>query len=307
MTDLRKSGQQTGPSKSTKPLVSTGSWLAIVFFIAITTAGLVGYLANLNKSFKIAMDKNGKVEIDVRADETFAQLLNKALENNRIEVEAILVSQQYYNLANANLVDQLEHLDASKPETKEISNRLRRLLWDLRPPFDIPYTLIGADERMRKALDALETARKENKQVNAFLVELWKESLQGGSIFLPRSFSATVEIVRGAPTGSEKRKIVLVCPGDAIATVSGVVMTLRVERGSDSNNILADVNQNPSLFPCRGTALTAEKLLAEEGTVRLGISESAFRDLVPASESGTGEGRVDARFQLYPKYMISEE
>jgi len=288
-------------------LVSTGSWLAIVSCIAITTAGLVGYLANLNKAFKIAMDKNGKVEIDVRADETFAQLLNKALEKNRIEVEAILVSQQYYNLANANLVDQLEHLDASKPETKEISNRLRRLLWDLRPPFDIPYTLSGADERMRKALDALETARKENKQVNAFLVELWKESLQGGSIFLPRSFSATVEIVQGAPIGSEKRKIVLVCPGDAIATVSGVVMTLRVERGSDSNNILADVNQNPSLFPCSGTALTVEKLLAEEGTVRLGISESAFRDLVPASGSGIGEGRVDARFQLYPKYMITEE
>jgi hypothetical protein len=183
-------------------------------------SGLVGYLADLNK--EIATDKNGEIEIYVRADETFAQLLNKALDKNRIEVDGILVSRRYYNLANADLVDQLAHLDPSEPDTREISNRLRRLLWDLRGPFELPYTLSAADERTSKALDALETARKENKQVNAFLVEVWRESLEGEGIFWPRSFNATIEIVHGAPTGK-----VLVCPGDAIATVSGVIMALR--------------------------------------------------------------------------------
>lgn len=217
------------------------------------------------------------------------------------------VSQQYYNLANPNLVDQLVHLDASKPETKETTNRLRKLLWDLQPPFfDIPDALSGADERMYKALDALETARKKSKQANALLVELWKHSLQGDGIFWPRSFGATVEIVQGAPIGSEKRKIVLVCPGDAIATVNGVVMSLRVERGSDSHNIFADVNKNPSLFDCGGSTLTAEKLLAEEGTVRLGLSEKAFRELVPASELGIGEGKIDATIVLYSQYTLGE-
>jgi hypothetical protein len=237
----------------------------------------------------------------VRADETFAQLLSKALEKNQREVEAILASRQYYNLADANLVDQLAHLDTAKPETKEISNRLRSLLWNLQGPFAIPHTLSGADERMRKALDALETTRRETKQANALLVELWKQSLQGEGIFWPRSFDATVEIVRGAPTGTEERRIVLVCPGDAIATVSGIVMSLRV----DSNNILADVIQDPSRFDCGGSSLTAEKLLVEEGTARLGLSESAFRELIPASEPGTGERRTAARFVLYSKYMVS--
>jgi hypothetical protein len=96
MSELRGSGQQTGSQKSAKPLISTGGWLATVC-IAIIIAGVVGYLANLNKGFKIAIDNNGKVEVDVRADETFAQLLSKALEKNQREVEAILASRQYYN------------------------------------------------------------------------------------------------------------------------------------------------------------------------------------------------------------------
>jgi hypothetical protein len=300
MTGFRKSRQETDSPKSIKASISTVGWLAIVS-VAIILAGVIGYLASQNKGFKIALDKNGKVEIDVSADETFGQLLNRALEKNLTEVDAILVSHQYYNLANANLVDQLEHLDASKPETKEISNRLRRLLWDLRGPFEIPYTLIGADERMRKALDALELARKENKQASALLVELWKESLEGDGIFWPRSFNATVEIVRGAPTRSDDRNTVLVCPGDAVATVSGIIMSLSV--GDGANAITAEVEQNPSLFHCDGSPLTAEKLLAEGGTPRLGLRENTFRDLVPASEPGTRDGRINATFQLYPKYM----
>jgi hypothetical protein len=304
MTDRRKSSQQTGPQKSGKPQISTVRWLAMIC-VAMILAGLAGYLANMNKGFNMSFDKNGKFFIEVRADETFAQLLNKAIEKNRSEADAILASQQYYSLTNANLVDQLEHLDASKPENQEISNRLRRLLWDLRGPFEIPYTLSGADERMTQALDALETARKETKQASALLVALWTESLEGQGIFWPRSFNATVEVVQGAPTGNEERKIVLACPGSAIARLSGVVMSLHANRAGDDRNILADVNQDPVLFDCGGSALTATKLLAEEGTARLGLSERAFRELVPASESANGDGKIGAKFVLYSKYMVS--
>jgi len=299
MTDLRKSRQEAGSPRSITASISTGGWLAIVC-LAVIVAGLVGYLASQNKGFKIALDKNGKVEIDVSADETFGQLLKKALEKNRTEVDAILVSHQYYSLANANFVDQLEHLDPSKAATKEISNRLRRLLWDLRGPFETPFTLIGADQRMRKALDALELLRKEKKQTSALLVELWKESLEGDGIFYPRSFSATLEIVPGAPTGGDDRKIVLVCPGDALATLSGIVMSLSVH----GRGLLADLNQRPSLFNCGGSALTADKLLAHDGTARLGVNETVFRELVPPSEIGNGAKKVNASFELYSNYMV---
>ena len=301
MADLRKPRPKNGSPKPTQASIPTVGWIAIVI-IAIIFAGLAGHLASQNKGFKIALDKNGKVEIDVSADETFGQLLNKALEKNRKEVDAILVSHRYYSLTNANLVDQLGHLDASNPETKEISTRLRKLLWDLRGPFEIPYTLIGADERMRKALDALELARKEDKQANGLLVELWKESLEGDGIFWPRSFKATVEVVHGVPPGSGDRKVVFVCPGDAMATVSGIIMALNV--GDGASVISAEVEQNPSLFHCDGSPLTAEKLLSEGGTPRLGLSESAFRELVPANASGNRDARISATFQLYPKYMM---
>jgi hypothetical protein len=289
MTDL-----PNDPPKSSGSLIPTAGWLVVVAIIIIV--GLAVYLSNQNKGFKIALDKNGKLEIDVRADETFGQLLTKALEKNRTEIDAILVSHQYYNLANADFVDRLGYLDVSNPETKETANRLRKLLWDLRGPFEIPFTLSGADERMSKALDALETARQKSKQANALLVELWKQSLQGEGIFWPRSFGATVEILQGVKAGR-----ILACPGDAIATVSGIIMSLSVDGGADA--ISAEVEQNPSLFHCDGAPLTAEKLLAEGGTPRLGLSESAFRDLVSASEPAIREGRVHATFRLYPRYM----
>jgi len=303
MTDLRKSRHGNGSPKPPKPMqasISTAGWFAIVV-VAVILAGLVGYLANQNKGFKIALDKNGSVAIDVSADETFGQLLNKALEKNRPEVDAILVSREYYSLTNANFVDQLGHLDPSNPKTKEVSKRLRKLLWDLRGPFEVPYTLIGADERMRRALDALERDRKEKKQANGLLVELWKESLEGDGIFWPRSFNATVELVHSVPTGSDGRKVVFVCPGDAIATVSGIIISLSTNGGA--NGISAEVEQNPSLFHCNGAPLTAEKLLAEGGTPRLGVSEPVFRELVPAGESESRDGIIHATFQLYPKYM----
>jgi len=289
MATLQDSGQRAHGSKFGSWLTAAGISLAGIF-----VAGLVVYLVHAERGFKLRLDKSG-VDIDVQANETFGQLLTKALEKNRTEVDAILASHQYYNLANADFVDRLGYLDASKPETKEISNRLRKLLWDLRGPFEIPFTLSGADERMSKALDALEAARQERKEANALLVELWKQSLQGEGIFWPRSFGATVEVVHGTQT-----KKILACPGDAIVTVSGIIMSLSLEGGADA--ISAEIEQNPSLFHCDRSPLTAEKLLADGGTPRLGVSESTFRSLVPTSVSNQ-EGKVGATFRLYPKYM----
>ncbi len=304
MTSRRRSSQTVAPQKLAEPRMSTAGWLAIVC-IAMIVGILVEYLVKMNKAFDLSIDKNGSFVIKVQADETLAQVLNKAMEKNRNEVDAILASQQYYSLKNPDLVDRLEHLDASKPETEEISNRLRRLLWDLRGPFEIPYTLSGADERMTQALDALETGRKQTRRATPLLVALWKASLEGQGIFWPRSFTATIEIVHGAPTGNEDRKVVLACPGDAIAQVSGVVMLLRTDRHGDSRSILADVDHDPSLFDCGGAMLTAGELLAKEGTARLGVGETVFRELVPAGESQNRDEKVSARFVLYSKYMVS--
>jgi hypothetical protein len=77
-----------------------------------------------------------------------------------------------------------------------------------------------------------------------------------------------------------------VCPGDAIATVSGIVMSLRADDGSDSHNILADVIQDPSRFDCGGSSLTAEKLLVEEGTARLASAKAHSESCFPPASRG---------------------
>jgi hypothetical protein len=285
------SHKRAAPLNATSPWIPRGSSFAVLALLILALL-----LAYLNKSYTMSLDKDGKISLDVRPNETLDTLLAKALETNRSAVEKILRGQEYYNVNDPELVEKLAYLDASKPEADEISKRLRKLLWDLRGPFAIPLTLSGADERMSKALDALETARLENKSANGLLVELWKQSLQGEGIFWPRSFDATVEIVHGAQPDK-----ILACPGDVIATVGGIVMSLSVEGGKDV--ISAEVKQDPSLFHCDGSPLTAEKLL-EGGTPRLGLSESTFRSLVSASEPGIREARTHATFRLYSKYMM---
>jgi hypothetical protein len=292
MTDLQVPHKQAASSKAVSAWMPTGSWLAVIVLAILVLA-----LAYLNKNYTMSFDKDGKFSIDVRANEdTLDAVLTKALETNRSAAEKILRGEQFYNINDPDLVDKLANLDASRPETEEISKRLRTMLWDLRGPFAIPLTLTGADERMSRALDALENARQENKSANGLLVQLWKQSLQGEGIFLPRLFDATVEIVHGA----EPDKI-LACPGDAIATLGGIVMSLNVKDGETTISHVIELDQPH--FHCDGPPLTAEKLLAEGGTARLGLNESTFRRLVSGSGSGVREGRIPATFQLYSKYI----
>jgi hypothetical protein len=293
MTDLRILQGQSAPLKAAGRWFSTAAWPVVLALIILVILAVV--LAGQNKSYTMSFDKDGKLRIDVRANETFGALLAEALEKNRVAVEKVLRGEQYYHVDDPDLVDELANLDANRAETEETWKRLRKLLWDLRGPFQPSLALSGADERMRGALDALDMAPPENKGANRFLVELWKQSLQGNGIFRPRSFQATVEIVHGARPGK-----ILACPGDAIATLGGTKMSLSLE--GDTNVISGEVEQDPSLFHCDGAPLTAEKLLAERGTPRLGVSGG---NLISTPASGTPEQRIHATFYLYSKYMMA--
>ena len=281
------------------PTVSWTKWVSLAIAVAIVSAA-VTHLAEINKAFQVSVGKEGNFTIDVRASDNFAEIFKNAVDTYPKLVDTILAGEQYYKVTNASLANALEDLDYSRPDSEEIAKRLRRMLWDLRGPFKVPGALRGADGRMVSALDDLEETRHGAKQASALLAALWTRSLDEEGIFKLPILRATVEIVGGAPSGSRDLKTALACPGSPL--VNGRIMNLYVP---GQGNIFAEVAQDPSLFDCGGSALTAQELLAEGGRIRLGLSETAFRQLVdPSGASGVGNGRIDANFVVYPRNLV---
>lgn len=281
----------------------SGSWvkhaslIVVVAIVAVAAYFLVTDLAKMNKDVEVLLDKEGKVAITVRADDSFADVLKNAIAKDSGTVEAILAGNQYYSLTSAQLVDELRKFDASQSETQEVSEALRRLLWDLQGPFSPPGTLRGADERMIRALDDLDEALQEAKEASVLLTELWRLSLERKGVFKPRLFHASIEVIPGIPTEDTRIESVLACPGSMLV---GRVLFIQT-RGS----MKVEVSHNASLFHCDPPAFTAAQMLAG-GRVRLGLSESAFRKLVdPDGQAGIGDGRNTASFEIYPRGLAA--
>jgi len=264
----------------------------LVLVIAAIVVTATYLLARMNKEFSIGIGKEGAA-ILVKADDSFNSVLNKAIETDSGTVEAILGQKQYYKLTSVQLVDALRKLDASQPDNQRVSQGLRTLLWDLKGPFALPGTLRGADLRMMGAFDDLEEALKEAEEANHLFTELWRLSLERKGVFKPRLFHASIEII-DAPTD----ETAFACPGSML--VERLVFIHVV--GFDGS-LTREVTQNPLLFHCDPPALTARQMLAG-GTVRLGLSERAFENLV-GDDAGIGVSRTKARFEVYPRNLAA--
>ena len=280
-------------------MAETGSWKVwVALGIAVVIAVVTYQLAVINKAFKISVGKDGNVAIEVNASDSFAEIFNRAVGSDQETVDTILAGKEYYKVTNPKLVNSLENLDYSRPDSQEIAKKLHMMLWDLRGPFTLPGTLRGANVRMADALEELKETRQE-AQASALLAEMWRRFVDQEGIFALPTLRATVGVVRGTPTGREDLKVVFACPGGPL--VEGLIMNLYVlGRG----NIFAKVTQDARLFDCVGSALTARELLAKEIKVPLGLSETAFKQLVdPADRSGIGDARIDANFIVYPRNL----
>jgi hypothetical protein len=265
--------------------------------VAIVSAALT-YIAVLNRGFTFSVNKNGNVEVKVSASDSFAEIFKKAIGADPKIVDAVLASENYYKLTDVKLVDALENLDSA--QNQEIAKRLRIMLLDLRGPFSLPGTLRDAtDGRFVRALDDLDNAPPDAKEANALLAELWKRYIDQEGIFKFRSFKATVELVPNASTGDENYKVVLACPGSAVAI--GRLMSLSSKQ--DTKTIIGEINQDASLFDCDGKVLTVEQLLSGQATVQLGVSETTFKQLAIPAE--IDNKKIDAKFYLYPKNLVA--
>jgi hypothetical protein len=264
--------------------------------VAAVASGALTYLAIMNVGYTVSVDKAGKVTIAVRPSDNFPEIFKKAIAADPKIVDTTLASENYYKLTDTKLVSVLEDIDYSTPQNQKLAWRIRKMLYDLRGPFQVPGALRDApDYHFVEALDDLDNALQSRKPANAILAELWKQSLNREGIFKIRYFRATVEVVPGAASGNDRLGVVLACPGSPVGV--GKVMQLYA-----IGQVLAEVTQNPLLFHCDRAALTAEQLLADQTTVRLGVSEAEFRRL---AGSDTIDRKIDATFILYPKDQMA--
>jgi hypothetical protein len=281
-------------SDSRKSVMSrTGTLLACAGIVGVCF--LATRLANLDKGFSIKVGTDGTAQIDVRADDSFADVLDKALKQTPDEVDAILVGKQYYKITDKKIVSAL-----ASTKNAEIANGLRKMLWNLDWPFDVPGTLRGADKRMTDALDDLDNELQDPqaKEANELLATLWNLMIDQQSIFKQRSFKATVEVTGRAPTGNGKTKFVYACPGSSLT--GGRVIQIY----TSGYSMLTEVKQDPSIFDCGGSALTVRQMLAG-GNARLGLSKTAFNELVQhGSTTEDAEAKSQALFVVYPRDLV---
>lgn len=268
------------------------AWVAIVVIVT----GALSYLAVKNIGYTVAMNKDGTATITVHPNDSFPDILKKAMAKDPKLVNATLASEHYYKLTDLSLVSALEHLNYSEVENQKIASGLRDMLYDLRGPFAVPGALRSAKNgAFVGALNDLDDALKNATSANAILAKLWENDQNRTGIFKLRRFSATVEIVPNAPFGDETYPNVFTCPGSAlpegrIIQITGV--------GQYKGQTLAEVHQNMMLFPCDRPGLTVEELLAQKKVVRLGLSERVFRRLTSIDAT---ERKINVSFFLYAK------
>lgn len=279
---------------------SSATWIKYLAIIVVATivSSALTYLAINQIGYTVSLNKDGTVTITVRPNDSFPVILEKAIAENPKLVRATLASEDYYNLTDVRLVSALERLDYSEKGNKEIASGFRMMLYDLRGPFKVPGALRDAkSDTFVAALDDLEEALENDRIANAILAELWRRHQNQQSIFKLRHYKGTAEIVPNAPFGDEAHPLVFTCPGSALP--EGRIIQLKGV-APNHGQTLAQVHQNPVLFPCDSNPLTVEELLSKK-PVRLGLSEAAFNRLLTVD---TTDRKVDVTFLLYGKNQM---
>jgi len=273
---------------------SIGTTVGVVGIVAVALLAGVLALAQMNKGYSVALDKDGKFNISVESGANLRDILVTALEVDRAGVEEILAARDYYHYADPDLANALERLRPDAPEDAAAVAALRQLLRDQRGPFVMPDTLVGFDAKLIEAFGDLEAKLQETRQTSDLLIGLWRQSLEFKGIFRTRLFDATVRRLP-APTGGDDRFILIhACPGsdfngseimlrtaDLVGSISGIIGTSQQHRCNEHDQKLAE------LFS-RETAL-------------LGLDAVSYQKLFsPGDPDAVLAPELPARFQFLP-------
>ncbi len=204
--------------------------------IAITGIVALAVIASLGifyrqAGFKMTMGEGERsIVLDFQGNSVnVAEVLDKMLDtdgtdaSSRELTEALLANRGYYHVTDPRLINALRDL----PADEESAKPFRRLLYELKGPFDKPYTFAGADdERLLDALKELDpkTTSGNPLMVNPLVSGLWQMSLNVDAIFRPRPINAALEPLQGVAPGSARACVSSLLDQKQITIVSGGIM-----------------------------------------------------------------------------------
>ena len=222
----------------------------------------------------------GNVKFTVKADDSLADILGKAMAKDEATVTALLAGRGFFRPTDQRIVREIENLDPADPEDAAVVEALRQMLWNLAGPFRLPDTMMRADARLVTAIEE-QSATSADPARGLLVAELIRLSLDRSSIFEVRQFPARLQPLEplAGPLAGDVAMIAT-CPGSELIGKQGQIWgggrTVYAE-------IVADVRLSPG---CAGTARTIQALLqGKEGL--FGIPPAAYETLRAGAGSAT--------------------
>ncbi len=242
--------------------------------VAVLVAGLAAI--RLGRGVEASL---GDFKFTVTRDDSFSDILNKAMEKDGDAVTALLAGKGYYRVTDARIVGQIESLDAGDPAATPVIVGLRRMLWNLSGPFQRPDTLTHAKVEMIAAIED-QTATPDDPERGKLVAELVRRSLDRSGMFEVRRYAA--ELVPLAPLSgplTNDAAAIFTCPGSEM-------IGKQVQIWGAGQTIFGEVEPDIRMAArCEGAAKTIRELLLGKPGV-FGTAPEAFEVLTGTPPPG---------------------
>ena len=222
---------------------------------------------------------------------------------------ALLQAKGFYHIASQDLIDAIRRFEfaafdpdreVAEAKAARLRSELLEMMGRLEGPFELPGTLSGATGDFIGALEELDAALRERREVGDLLAVMWERSLKHQPPFTQHWLRAEVEVL---PEGDGPAGRILACPQNDVLDGKYVQLVPLVP---GSGQVELRVEHDRGLFACdQHPAMMVPEMLAGE-PVRLAISAETARDLIMAGREGPMiHDRFEAEFQPRPAHLAS--
>lgn len=248
-------------------LDATRIGIALIAAVAILVAALAAMRVGSGIEASV-----GNLKFTVQRDDSFSDILNKAMAKDGDAVAALLAGKGFYRATDPGILGAIEKLDPADPDDSKVVAGLREMLWNLSGPFHPPQTMQYADARLVSAIEE-QAAPADDPAQGRLVAELLKRSLDRSGIFELRHFPARlVPLVPLAGPLTNAAAMIVTCPGSELIGKQAQI------RGA-GQTVFSEVQPDVRLAgQCDGTAKTIQELLQGKPGV-LGVSPEAFKVL----------------------------
>lgn len=255
--------------------------------LAAAVVALAGLAAAYSSGRGLSV-KIGDYALEFGADAEMGAVLDAAMRARPDDFAALLAARGFHLITSPGFVDALARIDAAKADAADVTQGVRRLLWNLEGPFSGAGVLSEADVRFISALEDVDR-QATREPGGAVIIELWQRSLERRSPLPLRLFEAKVVPVRAGEPG-----VVYFCPpGDG--RLDGKHASIFRK---DADEILegALVADDRRRLDCPAEGVSVRDLFAGRA-MTLGVDPARYAAFAGGAAAGAG---VAATFEVQP-------